>query len=143
MEALVSSRGAFDADELTNATLLEYAADGKLYGDMLRDLIRTMRSGGYEQQSDVPRDILSELLSAEEVHCELPFCYSSDGESIWHGVMDAVYRKDGCWHIIDYKTSADPDDLDERYRAQLESYVDAFRAMTGEEADAKVYHLGI
>ncbi|MBQ2058801.1 MAG: UvrD-helicase domain-containing protein [Firmicutes bacterium] len=143
MEALVSSRGAFDADELTNATLLEYAADGKLYGDMLKDMIRTMRSGGYEQQSDVPRDMLSELLSAEEVHCELPFCYSSDGESIWHGVMDAVYRKDGCWHIIDYKTSADPDDLDERYRTQLESYVDAFRAMTGEEADAKVYHLGI
>ena len=88
-------------------------------------------------------DIDKALLSADEVHCELPFCCSDGGTELWHGVMDAVYLKDGQWHIIDYKTSADPADLDGRYEAQLTSYVRAFREMTGEEADARIYHLEI
>ena len=57
--------------------------------------------------------------------------------------MDVVYKKAGSWHIIDYKTNADPDDLDEKYRAQMTAYKAAFREMTGEEADAWVYHINI
>ena len=61
----------------------------------------------------------------------------------WHGIMDVVYKKAGSWHIIDYKTNADPDDLDEKYRAQMTAYKAAFREKTGEEADAWVYHINI
>lgn len=57
--------------------------------------------------------------------------------------MDAVYRKDGAWHIIDYKTNADADDLDKHYREQLEAYTKAFKTMTGNEADALTYHIEV
>ena len=80
------------------------------------------------------------------MHCEVPFCYresAEGGERIWHGVMDVLYRKDGQWHIIDYKTNADPSDLDEKYQAQTKAYREAFREMTGEKADARVYHVRV
>ena len=57
--------------------------------------------------------------------------------------MDVVYQKDGVWHIVDYKTNADPNDLDERYQEQLTAYVEAFKVMTGEEADALIYHIDV
>ena len=57
--------------------------------------------------------------------------------------MDVVYRKDGSWHIVDYKTNADASDLDEHYQAQLDAYTAAFHAMTGESADAKIYHIAV
>lgn len=56
--------------------------------------------------------------------------------------MDVLYKKYGKWHVIDYKTNADPSDLDEKYREQMEAYVLVFREMTREVADAKVYHIG-
>ena len=57
--------------------------------------------------------------------------------------MDLVYRKGGQWHIVDYKTNADPDDLDEKYRAQTDAYLAAFRRTTGCEADARIYHIDV
>jgi hypothetical protein len=42
---------------------------------------------------------------------------------------------------FDYKTNADADDLDKHYLEQLEAYKKAFREMTGENADAKTYHI--
>ena len=63
-----------------------------------------------------------------------PYCYS-------HGVMDVVYRDGDEWHIIDYKTNAEADDLDAHYREQLEAYKKAFKAMTGNNADAQTYHI--
>ena len=146
MEVLVSSGNTSDEDALVREIIGEYRADETIYASMLHGACRKIRSGGYPQENDVPQDILTELISADEVYCELPFCIKEDGEdapALWNGVMDAMYKRDGSWHIIDYKTSADPDDLDERYREQLEAYKRAFRAMTGEEAEARVYHIGI
>ena len=102
-----------------------------------------MRTGGYPQDGSVPQDILSELLTADEVHCEVPFCYAepADTAKVWNGVMDVVYRKNDSWHIIDYKTNADASDLDKHYQAQLSAYIAAFKAITSEDADARVYHI--
>ena len=100
-----------------------------------------MRTGGYPQQSGAPQDILNELLTADEVFCELPFCYNEGERKIWHGVIDVVYRKGDRWHIVDYKTNADADDLDSYYQEQLETYKKAFKDITGNEADAMVYHI--
>ena len=59
------------------------------------------------------------------------------------GVIDVVYRKGDDWHIIDYKTNADADDLDEHYQEQLGAYKEAFREMTGNTADSLIYHIDI
>jgi ATP-dependent exoDNAse (exonuclease V) beta subunit len=105
---------------------------------------KTVRNGGFPQETDVPQDILRELLSAEEVHCEVPFCYREPGSTnLWHGIMDVLYKKDGRWYIIDYKTNADPSDLDEKYQEQMKAYVMAFKEITSEEVDARVYHMRV
>ena len=57
------------------------------------------------------------------------------------GVIDVVYRKGDDWHIIDYKTNADTDDLDKHYQEQLEAYIKAFKEMPGNDADARTYHI--
>ena len=144
MEMLVSSGGKVDLDQAVREIAWDYEAEDAYYTDILKSVGSTVRNGGFPQETEVPQDILRELLSAEEVYCEVPFCYNEkDGERIWHGVMDVLYRKDGQWHIIDYKTNADPSDLDEKYQEQMAAYVAAFREMTGEEADARVYHVGV
>ena len=105
-----------------------------------------MRSGGYPQTNGLPQDMLGTLLSADEVYCEVPFCYAEnteEGKTVWNGIMDAVYLSGGRWHIVDYKTNADGSDLDTRYQGQLEAYVKAFKATTGNDADAKTYHIDI
>ena len=143
MEVLVSSHNKADEDALVEETLKEYGADTLQYGPVLQKVVQTVRNGGFPQNTGAPQDILTELLAADEVYCELPFCWAEEPAKIWHGIMDAVYRKDGKWHIIDYKTNADPDDLNERYQAQLAAYIAAFKAMTGEDADALVWHIEI
>ena len=105
-----------------------------------------MRAGGYAQSNGLPQDILGTLLSADEVYCELPFNYLDETvelRTVWNGVMDVLYRKDGQWHIVDYKTNADGSDLDTRYQNQLAAYVKALKATTGFSADAMTYHIDI
>lgn len=48
----------------------------------------------YESEFEKHRAILKEFLSAEQVYCELPFCYK-DGTDIRNGIMDVVYCKNG------------------------------------------------
>ena len=57
--------------------------------------------------------------------------------------MDVVYYADGQWHIIDYKTNAEGQDLDNKYKVQLDAYIRAFHAITWMDADAKTYHLDV
>lgn len=142
MEVLVSSKNKVDLDKLVKETAMEYESKETRYVDLLKKVGETIRSGGFDQENDAPKDILSELLSAEQVYCELPFCYK-DGIDIWNGIMDVVYCKQGKWHIVDYKTNADPSDLDEKYQSQLEAYKKAFKEMSGEEADAVIYHIDV
>ncbi len=144
MEMLVSSGNRTDLDAAVLEIARDYEAEDTWYTDILRKVGNTVRNGGFLQESGVPQDILNELLSADETHCEVPFCYREPGSAkIWHGVMDVLYKKDGQWHIIDYKTNADPSDLDEKYKEQMDAYISAFREMTGEEADARVYHIDV
>ena len=142
MEMLVSSKNSIDLESAIREIAGDYEAEDAYYTDILRSVGKTVQSGGFPQETDVPQDILRELLSAEEVHCEVPFCYQEPGTTnLWHGVMDVLYKKDGRWHIVDYKTNADPSDLDAKYQAQLRAYIEAFREMTYSVADAQVYHL--
>ena len=76
----------------------------------------------------------------------MSFCYKEDtpeGVIIWSGVMDVVYCSEGKWHIVDYKTNADGNDLDAKYQNQLAAYVKAFKEITGNDADAMTYHIDV
>jgi ATP-dependent exoDNAse (exonuclease V) beta subunit len=85
---------------------------------------------------------LGALLAADEVYCEVPFC-RKNGNEIWHGIMDVVYRTGDQWFILDYKTNADAHDLDTKYQAQLTAYVEAFRDLTGHTATPLIYHIDV
>ena len=150
MEMLVTTRNTVDAKAAAGEIIREYSTPGtKDYEGMLTEtLLKTadrMRSGGYPQTNGLPQDILSTLLAADEVYCEVPFSYKDDSDetTVWNGVMDVIYSRNGEWHIVDYKTNADGSDLDTRYQAQLSAYVKAFKATTGLDADALTYHIDI
>ena len=102
----------------------------------------TIRNGGFPQESEAPKDILTVLLAAQEVYCEVPFCHKS-GRDIWHGIMDVIYRIDDQWYILDYKTNAEAQDLDTIYKEQLTAYVEAFHTLTGQTAIPLIYHIDV
>jgi len=112
------------------------------YSKLLEGVYDRIYNGGYAQVSGVDHDIISLLKNAEEVHCEVPFCYKKDDE-LWHGIIDLLYKKDGKWHIIDYKTNAEMNDLNQKYKEQLDAYIEAVRKLTGETADAAIYHIEV
>ena len=151
MEMLVTTGNHLDVRAAIGEIIREYLTpaaesyESKLEEDLLK-VAETMRTGGYAQSNGLPQDMLGTLLSADEVYCEVPFSYLDETEemrTVWNGVMDVLYLKDGKWHIVDYKTNADGNDLDMRYQAQLAAYVKAFMATTGFAADAMTYHIDI
>lgn len=150
MEMLVSTKNQLDVSAAVGEIIREFRVpESEPYEEELEkaltDVANKMRSGGYAQGNDLPQNILDVLMKADEVYCEVPFCYSddADGKVVWHGIMDVIYCADGKWHIVDYKTNADGSDLDKRYQAQLNAYVKAFKETTGNDADAKTYHIAI
>ena len=150
MEMLVTTRNTVDAKAAVEEIIREYRTPGtesmeQQLTDTLLKAAQQIQNGGYAQTNGLPQDILETLLAADEVYCEIPFCYkdAADEDIVWNGIMDAVYSKDEQWHIIDYKTNADGNDLDTRYQAQLSAYVKAFKETTGLDADAFAYHIGI
>ena len=140
MESLVSSRGLAPLEPLVREITSEYEAEGPMYRQLLTQVGETIRNGGFAQESEAPRDILSCLLAADEVYCEVPFCRKA-GEELWHGIMDVVYRVGEQWFILDYKTNADAHDLDAKYQQQLDAYVEAFHDLTGHTAKPLIYHI--
>ncbi|MDO5132071.1 MAG: PD-(D/E)XK nuclease family protein, partial [Eubacteriales bacterium] len=151
MEMLVSTGNRLDVRAAVGEIIREYRTPGtegyeNELSEALLKVAYTMRAGGYAQSNGLPQDMLGTLLTADEVYCEMPFSYmdeTQDIRTVWNGVMDVVYLKDGKWHIVDYKTNADGSDLDLRYQAQLTAYIKAFRATTGADADARTYHIDI
>jgi ATP-dependent exoDNAse (exonuclease V) beta subunit len=139
-----------DTEAAIGEIIREYRTPGtesyeKQLAETLRKAAERIQNGGYVQANGSPQDILGTLLAADEVYCEVPFCYKDETteNTVWNGIMDVIYSKDGRWHILDYKTSADGSGLDTRYQDQLSAYVRAFKATTGIDADAKTYHIDI
>lgn len=149
MEMMVSARNKTVAEDAAEEILREYItpATEQYEAELRKALIQVagkMRAGGYPQVNTLPADILSTLLTADEVYTEVPFCYKEESTGVvWNGIMDVIYCKDEEWHIVDYKTNVDGTDLDKTYRGQMEAYVNAFYALTGKDADALTYHIKI
>ncbi|MBQ8922548.1 MAG: UvrD-helicase domain-containing protein [Oscillospiraceae bacterium] len=142
MEYMVSGGVPKDGDALISAILREFDAEEAVYAPLLRGVLGTVTHGGYPQSDGTPADLLAELRGADEVCCEVPFCQQR-GSEIVSGVIDLLYRKDGAWHIVDYKTNAERAHLAEKYAAQLAAYREAVRAIIGAEADARIYHIDV
>lgn len=142
MECLVSSRGGYlDLTSLVNQIIEEYRYYD--YKDLLMDVATKMTSGGYlQKKSSINQDLLSLLLKAKEVYCEVPFSYQKDGDVVM-GVIDLIYKDEDGYHIIDYKTNKNDNVSyleNVEYKEQLNDYVTALKEM-GIEADAHIYHI--
>ena len=147
MEILVSTKNTANLEDAVSEILSEYLTEEtkpflKSFREALLGVGTTMNSSGYPQDNGLSQVILKELMAADEVFCEVPFCYK-DGNELWNGVMDVVYCKAGKWHIVDYKTNIDGTGLDKIYESQLNAYKSAFKQMTGEDADAYTYHIAV
>ena len=145
MELIMSSRGRMSTDNAAESIVNGYSfAEDKRaeYSACLKEIAAKILNGGYGQSNGTSEDIFAEVMVADEFYCEYPFCYR-DGDELYHGIMDLVYRKGEKWYIIDYKTNADPDDLDARYTGQLQAYVTALEKTAGITAEAKTYHIDV
>lgn len=151
MEIIVSTRNNVDYGETVREIISEFLTAAMIpYEDKivtaLEGVAEHITHGGFTQTNGLPADILKTLLEADEVYCEVPFCYKEDSEEgviIWNGIMDVLYCSGGIWHIVDYKTNAEGDDLDIKYQNQLSAYIRAFKDITGEDADAFTYHIDV
>ena len=63
----------------------------------------------------------------------MPFAYK-EGNDIYNGIIDLLYKKNNEWFIVDYKTNLDPSELDKKYENQLEAYKKALQCQ-GSTAD--------
>jgi ATP-dependent exoDNAse (exonuclease V) beta subunit len=140
MECVVSSGNAYAPAALADEILESYGASAG-YRNMLTGVYEKLTSGGYGQTNGMPADILAELKAAEEKYCEVPFCYDKGDDTIENGVIDLIYKKDGKWRIVDYKTTQEMNQLDDKYEGQLAAYKTAFEKMTGNTAEVFIYHI--
>lgn len=151
MEILVTSKGTISVEDAVGQVVREYKTPTneqfiEQLSAALKTVAITMTSGGYAQTNGAPQDLLNTLFKADEVYCEAPFSCKvciDDKDTIINGVMDLVYCLDDKWHIIDYKTNVDGDNLDMKYQKQLSAYTMAFQEITGNDADALIYHINI
>ncbi|MCI2115030.1 MAG: UvrD-helicase domain-containing protein [Acidaminococcus sp.] len=148
MELLVTSHWKLTGDKAVSIVMAELGDtvpedEKERYQKVLQKVAETMlNDDGYPQANGSVQDLFTELKSAEEVHCEIPFCYQEkENHKLWNGTIDLLYKKNGGWHIVDYKTNLDGSGLDEQYRTQLEAYRKAFKEIVGEDADTRIYHI--
>lgn len=139
MELIVKSNDKYNLDSCIKIIVGEYIIDKKIES-LLKEVYETIHTTGYKQANNMPQDILSLVLSAEEKYCEVPFAYK-DGNIINQGIIDLIYKKDGNWFIVDYKTNYADKDLDEVYEAQLNAYKKALKEIKGIDAEAYIYHI--
>ena len=148
MELMIMSNDSINKNVLIKNIIEEHINDEfngciDQFKNELSNVYDVMHNGGYPQESSVPQDILKELIDAEEKYSEVPFTYK-EGNTIWNGIIDFIYKKDGKYHIIDWKTNKNSKGLDEHYKKQLDAYIKVSEKMLNEKIeDALIYHIDI
>jgi ATP-dependent exoDNAse (exonuclease V) beta subunit len=86
--------------------------------------------------------VWTELAASDRVLCEFPFVRTVDeaeAPRLVSGVIDLLYRTDGGWVIVDFKTEAlGPRALADRHSAQLEAYRTHWTELSGEAVERTV-----
>lgn len=145
MERIVTAPTLPEKNDVVSAVINELDGNDE-YKAVLEGVYDKLTSCGFAQKNGMPDNILAELKGAENIGCEVPFCYkvqSDNGYELVDGVIDLIYKKDGKWFIIDYKTNYETADLDDKYSAQLSAYKEAFNKLTGETAESFIYHIDV
>jgi ATP-dependent helicase/nuclease subunit A len=77
--------------------------------------------------------------SAKQKYFEVPFALQEDG-SIVYGVIDAVFKEDGGWVIVDYKTDDFENDPERKraYQKQVDLYGRYWEKISGEKVKERV-----
>lgn len=119
------------------------------------------------QRNTTVTNLWQEINQAQEVYPEMPFSVlvqqghplfdlwkdarakkkdkdtdlASVEEVLFTGIMDLVYRHEGQWKIVDYKTNREKQgvDLDQVYASQLKAYKLAWKEMEGSEAESLIW----
>ena len=140
LELFVSNKFNDSLDIYLSIINNEYLLEGK-YDEILKNVYNAMNNGGFSQDSGKISDLMVELKGAEEVITEVPFAYK-DGNDIYNGIIDLLYKKQDKWFIVDYKTNLDDKELDKKYENQLDGYKKALSSQ-GIKAEAYIYHIDI
>lgn len=146
MEVLVNSKFNMDVDKVIEEALNDAKVDDEAKTKVFEELktvVNTMLNGGYKQEKG-PADLIKELEGAI-CYCEVPFAYVSNNiNGIINGVIDLLYYKDGKYHILDYKTDSEIDNIDMRHEEQLKLYEEAIKKNLGDvKIDSRIYHIAI
>ena len=87
-------------------------------------------------------DLLAEARSSGDMHREVPFTLLREG-FLAEGRIDLIYRTEGGWRIVDYKTDdPPPDGIDSRfeaYRGQGMLYALAASRIVGEPVESVLF----
>lgn len=83
-------------------------------------------------------DFWGQAMQAGERLVEVPFALTQPGEdgqeTLYYGVLDLALRQREGWDIVDYKTDRrELEELVDRYAAQVLTYAQLWRHLTGEE----------
>lgn len=75
---------------------------------------------------------------------EVPFILKTDTR-ILHGQIDVLYKRDGAWHVLDYKTADiaahNVREHAKRYYLQVGAYARAVEKRTGQTPHVELYYL--
>ena len=110
---------------------------------VLRESFREQTREKLEAFSKHP--LFADINAAEERYAELPYTYWKWDRHA-HRVIDLLFRKDGQWQLIDFKTDPieseeDRQHLVEKYRHQLTDYKTAMEKEIGQRVRAKICFL--
>ena len=86
-------------------------------------------------------DMWKRVTEAEEKYFEIPFSITED-TTVFSGAMDLVFKEEGEWVIVDYKTDdfeSDPGRKD-AYEKQLGMYAAFWEKLTGEKVKEKLLY---
>ena len=140
MEILVNSKCAISEEIVIKNILNEFSLSfDSEYRLILKKVYEKMISGGYPQKTGAPNDLVAFIKDAK-CYTEVPFSFK-EGKAIWQGEIDLLVIKDNCYIIIDYKTNADDENLQEEYKGQLEAYKKALKKTLGVDSVAYLYHI--
>ena len=143
MELLVNSRNSYSVEDAIYNVMKEF--NYPEYENLIANVANKMTGGGCKQNNGfLPDDILTELVNADKVMCELPFAYKENNITV-QGIIDCIYLKNNEWTIIDYKTNKENDvsRLSQEYSGQLHYYKKALLNTYQIDAKAKIYHIDV
>ena len=130
LEHVVKGRLA-DLDDTATAVYVRYLLASQSLRDMDTTSATEAALGALHafRKSEIWKELEE---AAGVVHTEVPFA-GGTGKSVRRGVIDLVYRVDGGWKIVDYKTHIQlTPELTQRFSRQVAAYADHWETVSDE-----------